>query len=333
MDKQHIRLLDTGTSFILVASDIETEIEYGRFALSLANSNYDDIHNLIENFIQNHNVLRLAEDLQKTSTIQDTINWNITNLILKPLYKEISQFLAKDYLTEQQSAFITLFFLSDIREKITDKQLDLSNPNIYMPLIYADKKMYTYARDTLLKKQVAFDSPLQTLINDKLEFTSSFITTRNGASYQCYFIENLLDYLLIDLHKYLSFTKKVNECKCCGKLFFPLYRSSEKFCYFNNSACKTKMKNKSNDEFVNRRNYYRGYQGGRINNQSTKKQYPSDFLSDLYNKWTIECGDKFLEYKSTNNLNGFKEWFNKTKFTAERLKTKYQEYIQTKKNT
>lgn len=328
MDTTHIRLLDTGTSFILVADDIEAEIEYGRFALSLANSDYEDIHNLIENFILNNKVLHLAEDLQKSATSNDIIHSDIANLILRPLYKEISQFLAKDYLNEYQSAIITLFLIADIRKNISDEQLDLSCPTTYIPFIYADKEIHAYVRDTLLKKQTAFDSSLQSIINHELEFTSSLLTTHNGIPYQCYFIKNLLDYLLIDLHKYLSLSKKVNECECCGKLFFPLFRSSEKFCYFNNSACKDKMKRKPNDEFAYKRNSYRGYQSGRIKNQSTQKQYPLEFLNTLYDTWSAECGKKCIEYKKTNDLNGYEQWFQNTKFTAERLQEEYQKFMQ-----
>lgn len=167
---------------------------------------------------------------------------------------------------------------------------------------------------------------------NKVQLTSSIIVTEQGQPYQSYTITDIFDYLILDLQKYLIGKKKVNECQCCQKLFIPKYRSSEKFCTFNNSACKEKMKRTPNDQFIECRTQFRGYQSGRIHNYSTEEQYSSDFLNTLYTKWSKECGEKYTYYKGKDDLQGYKDWFKTTKFTAETLKEEWEKYQKEQEN-
>ncbi len=80
------------------------------------------------------------------------------------------------------------------------------------------------------------------------------------------------------------------------------------------------------DEFVKARAKARAYQNQRVNNASTKKQYDEDFLLQLYDDWSGECGTKFVEYKSKDDLQGFTDWIERTKFTAKELKRLWTEY-------
>lgn len=326
----NIQLLDTGENFILISADTETEIEYGQLAVSLVNTDYNDMYDLLSDFLQSNRLLRLATDLQGSSHA-GTLKPEIISLITKSLYKPMHEFLGKEYLTPQQAVIITMLLMADIRSRLADTIIDLDKPEYYIPLIYSDVELHQHIRNILLEKDFAFINPLQDRIN-QVQLTSSIIITKCGQPFQSYTITDIFDYLILDLQKYLTGKKKVNDCKCCGKLFYPKYRSSELYCYFNNSDCKEKMKRKTDDEFAKKRDAFRGYQSGRIWNESTLKQYndDTDVLKYIYKKWSKECTEKYHEYKSKDDLKGFDDWFNRTKFTPDRLKQEYEEYLKTK---
>lgn len=46
----------------------------------------------------------------------------------------------------------------------------------------------------------------------------------------------------------------------------------------------------------------------------------------LYDDWSNECGTKFVEYKSVDDLQGFTDWLESTRFTAKELKRLWVEY-------
>ena len=79
------------------------------------------------------------------------------------------------------------------------------------------------------------------------------------------------------------------------------------------------MKRTSSSDFQKLRDKARGYQS-KIHNASTISQYDENLLDQLYKEWSIECTEKDKEYKSKNDLDGFKNWIAETKFTADRLK-------------
>lgn len=328
MAEMNVQLLDTGDNFILVSADTTTEIEYGQLAVCLVNTDYNDMYHLISDFLQSNRILRLAMDLQNSNKDElntGTIKPEFINLIIRSLYQPISEHLAKEYLNKEQSIIISLLLMADIRSRIEGTKIDLSKTDYYIPLIFSDKVLHQHVRDILLQQKFAYSSPLQDKMN-KVQLTSSIIVTEQGQPYQSYTITDIFYYLILDLQKYLIGKKKVNECQCCQKLFIPKYRSSEKFCTFNHSACKEKMKRTPNDKFIEYRTKFRGYQSGRIHNYSTEEQYTSEFLNLMYKNWSKECSEKYAYYKGKDDLQGFKDWFNTTKFTAETLKEEWENY-------
>ena len=147
MTEINVKLLDTGENFILESADTSTEIEYGQLAISIVNTDYDDIYNLIADFIKSNRVLKLAMDLQNSSNDEltsGTIKPEILNIILKELYAPIYEYVAKEYLNEQQAVIITLLIMADIRSRLTKATIDLDNPDYYIPLIYSNKELHTF---------------------------------------------------------------------------------------------------------------------------------------------------------------------------------------------
>lgn len=331
MDRLGIALLDTGKHFTLVSEKLDTGIEYGMFALSLINTNYNDMLSCISDFLQNNNYLNMAMDLQKRKYHDSEINGAVADLILKPLRKPIAQTLATEYLDSMQSFMISLLLVAEIRNKITSAKVDLSDPTVYIPSIYADKALHEHIKNTLLKKEFVFSDPMQDKINE-LEFPMSITITSDGEALPTYYLQDTFSYLILDIQKYLSSSKTINECLCCHRLFYTKYRDSEKYCRLRrkdtpllcNEIMKRNAKNKT--EFAEVRNSARGFQGGRISHPSTQKQYDSNFLRQLYDDWSAECSVKYNEYLSQDDLQGFKNWVESTKFTSDRLKEIWEQY-------
>ena len=281
---------------------------------------------MITDFLQSNRILQLAMDLQNSTSKNlntGTIKPEINNLIIRDLYKPVSDCIAKEYLNKEQSAVITLLLMADIRSRLQNTKIDLQNPEYYIPLIYSDRELHEHVRNLLLKKDFAYISSLQDKIN-QIQIISSFVITEQGQPYQSYLITDIFDYLILDLQKYLIANKTVNECQCCHKLFLPKYRSTEKYCMFYHvdeyRTCREYMKRTATTAFQKERDKARGYQSNRIHNDSTLKQYDEEFLLQIYNDWSAECTDKYKKYNSNDDLDGFKDWIEKTKFTSTRLK-------------
>ena len=181
MTEINVKLLDTGKNFILVSADTSTEIEYGQLAISIVNADYDDIYNLIADFIKSNRVLKLAMDLQNSSNDElasGTIKPEILNIILKELYAPIYEYVAKEYLNEQQAVIITLLIMADIRSRLTKATIDLDNPDYYIPLIYSNKELHTFITQLLLKKDTSSFCSLQDKINSIPISSSVFINNQ-----------------------------------------------------------------------------------------------------------------------------------------------------------
>ena len=324
MDNLGIALLDTGKHFTLVSEKLDTGMEYGNFAISLIGTDYSEMLSCISDFLQNNHYLNMAMDLQKGKYYDSKINSAVADLILKPLCKPIAQTLAKDYLNGTQAFMVSLLLMAEIKNNIMDTDIDLSDPAVYIPSIFADKTLHEHIRNILLKREFAFSDPIQDKING-LEFPLSITTTDKGEALSTYYLQDTFSYLILDIQKYLSSSKTIKECLCCHRLFFTNNRVSEKYCRLKHQdthlLCDEIMKRnaKNNNEFSKVRNSARGYQSNRTNNASTQKKYDSSFLQQLYDEWSAECTVKYNGYLSQNDLQGFKDWIESTKFTAKRL--------------
>jgi hypothetical protein len=81
------------------------------------------------------------------------------------------------------------------------------------------------------------------------------------------------------------------------------------------------MQHSTDDNFAKLAKKARGYQHSRCYNSSTQEKYKKtpDFLPYIYTKWSIDCGHKRRYFKEQDDFDGFKNWIENTKFTADRL--------------
>jgi len=273
-----IDLLDTGNYFILVADDIQAVMQYGEFALALINSNYDKMLQCTTDFLKNNHALRVAADLQGAAFKDRTLDDGMANVILRPLFKNVADATGECYLEESQRKLIALLLLAEIRSKITAGTIDLTAPTSYIPEIFSDRKLNQHIRDSLLKKDASFSAPIADKIA-QMQISSSLvplISKDKGAEMlTSYHLTDTLTYLLLDLQKYVSSAKTLKECQCCGRLFYPQFRQSEKYCRLPHKdtprLCNEIMHSSPNDGFAKARNDARAYQSSRVNNASTRK--------------------------------------------------------------
>lgn len=317
----------------MVADDIQAVMRYGEFALSLINSDYDKMFRCTTDFIKDNHALGVAEDLQHAAFKDRVVDDEIANIILFPLFKDVADATGECYIEENQRKLIALLLLAEIRSKITEGTIDLTAPASYIPNIFADKELNRHVRDFLLMKDASFTAPIADKIA-QIQISSSVIPTvskdKGAEILTTYHLADTLTYLLLDLQKYVSSSRRLKECQCCGRLFYPQFRQSEKYCRLPHKGttrlCGEMMHSSPNDGFAKPRNDARAYQSSRVNNASTKKNYEEKFLLQLYKDWSNECRIKFVEYKSKDDLQGFIDWIEQTKFTAKELKRLWAEY-------
>ena len=328
-----IDLLDTGKDFILVADDIQAVMRYGEFALSLINSHYDKMFQCTTDFIKDNHALCVAADLQQAVFKDIALDERMANMILYPLFKDVADATGEYHPTENQRKLIALLLLAEIRSKITAGTIDLTAPASYIPDIFADKELHRHIRDFLLKKDASFPAPIADKIA-QMQISSAVIPTvskdKGTEMLTSYHLTDTLTYLLLDLQKYVSSSKQLKKCQCCGRLFYYQSRQSEKYCRLPHKdtplLCNEIMHITPNDEFAKAREGARKYQHSRTTNESTKKKYDEKFLSKLYDNWSRECAEKFIEFKRTEDLQGFKVWIENTKLLAKELKRLWEEY-------
>lgn len=328
-----VDLLDTGKDFILVADDIQAVMRYGEFSLALINSDYDKMLRCTTDFIKDNHALHVAADLQQAAFKDVSLDERMANMILFPLFKDVADATGECYSTENQRKLIALLLLAEIRSKITAGTIDLTAPASYIPDIFADKELHRHVRDFLLKKDASFTAPIADKIA-QMQISSSVIPTisedKGAEILTAYHLADSLTYLLLDLQKYVSSSEQLKECQCCGRLFNYKSRPSEKYCRLPRKdtplLCNEIMHISPKDEFAKAREGARKYQHSRTTNESTKKKYDEKFLSILYDNWSRECGEKCIEFKRMDDLQGFKVWIENTKFLAKELKRLWGEY-------
>lgn len=79
------------------------------FALSLINTDYNEMLSCISDFLQNNHYLNMAMDLQKRKYHDSKVNSAVADQILKPLHKSMAQTLAKEYLNDMQSYMVSYY--------------------------------------------------------------------------------------------------------------------------------------------------------------------------------------------------------------------------------
>lgn len=307
-----IALLDIGTGFTLVDECIENDVPYGTFALTLINTDYDKMRNVIADTIYRF--------------FNKGFNPDDTYLFAESLYDKVDFHVScasKGYLRTEQAHMVTELLTREILNRIQAEHFEITDIEKCMPAILTNPQIRNIATDILKRNSDDLTPIMQE--TGTFEIDSQLV----NMEIPTYYLKNVSDYLLLDLKMYVGRSDKtVKACERCSRLFLPT-RKSDKYCRLpirgSRKTCDKIMHMKPNDEFVKARNKARDKQHKQIKYYEEKGTYEYNFLYNLYDNWSDECGKKCKEFKSKNDLQGFKDWIEETKFTADCLKEKWEQ--------
>lgn len=302
-----IALLDIGTGFTVFDKCIENDVPYGTFALTLINTDYDKMRNAIVDTIHRF--------------FNKGFNPDDTDLFAESLYNKVDfhiSYASKGYLRAEQAHMVTELLVMEILNRIQTEHFEITDTEKCMPVIFSNPQIRNNIMDILKRNSDDLTPVMQE--TGTFEIDSQLVNMEMPV----YYLNSISDYLLLDLKMYMERSvKTVKACERCNRLFLPT-RKSDKYCRLpirgNRKTCNEIMHITPNDEFAKARNTARDKQHKQINYYKDKGTYEHNFLHDLYDSWTDECGQKCIEYKRKGDIDGFKNWIEETKFTAGRLK-------------
>ena len=295
-------ILDSGKEFIVVSEQKKiTAFEYGQFCLSVCNTEYDT------------NEKRMQEFLQKNYDIKELLAHCVNSI----------------YLTWEQVNVV----IEMIEEEMAVNFVTATNMADSIPEIYKNKELHHHIRKLLERDFSVCESEMQSEL-DSVILNQSIIMF-DGVPMTGYFLNTIKDFLIVDVQKFLLSNRLVKECEYCKRLFIPS-RKSDKYCRLPNIGKLTcgelVHKNRNKTDFERLRDKARPEQRSSLINISTTKKYDVDILQQMYDEWSLECGKQFKKFKDKNDLDGFKKWIAKTKYTPARIEKEYKKRLIIKKN-
>ena len=307
-----VALLDIGTGFTVLDKCMEHDVPYGTFALTLINTDCDKIRDAITDTIHRF--------------FDKGFNPDDTGLFTATLYNKVSfhiSYASKGYLHTEQAHMATELLIREILSRIQAEHFEIMDIEKCIPVIFSNAEIHSNITD-ILKRSTHDLTPIMQKTG-AFEIDSQLINLEMPV----YYLKSISDYLLLDLKMYLERSDKtVKACERCSRLFLPS-RKSDKYCRLpirgSRKTCAKIMHMLPNDEFAKARNKARDKQHKKINYYKDKGAYEHNFLHGLYDNWSDECGQKCKEFKSQNDLQGFKNWIEESKFTADCLKEKWKQ--------
>lgn len=338
-------LFDMGTHFSMAFGDDRTTIQYGEFALAMANIDLNEVTEVITSYLQDfgnraQSAIMLgqrenpsAELLIKSAKDGILPNALRTDMIVKihhSLTLKIIDILNNAYLSFPQKMIIAKLFIKELEKNISSDSFNWLDESTYIPQLLMDKELRESLGNILLKESDFLSQKIRNTYT--YTYTNNYITTsiridKKGIPRTVFHIENTLSYILLDLQKTLSNSKTILRCKNCNKLFYPISNKNKTYCRFidpiTGLTCNEAVRSVPKDEFAKKAKQARGAQQrlyeNALNYKASKYIHNIELLDENYKKWRIECNQKKEEFRQLNDLQGFENWIKDTKYTAENL--------------
>lgn len=341
-------LLDVGGGGFEIAHGRQhIPIKYGEYSLAIANIDYGKLQvfieeylaTIIEAFAQAKNLSLLnpnstrydykkyINEFSQYGIMPDALSEKTITAIIKEMEKPLFNFLDNGYLNKRQLRIVTLLILSEFDNCIRGDSFNWKDENSYLPAIFAFKELRQHLDSILLRDSDYFSEDLKNALSQKLIFSSIEID-KDGIARTTYCIDDTLSFLLIDLQKYLSGDKTVLRCENpdCRRLYYPRSKNNH-YCDLphkgTNKTCSEIMRNKVKDEFAGLAKLARGKQQKFVSNakDSNRDKFiiNEELLDNLYYEWKDNCNEKMRFFRSINDIDGFKEWIEETRFTVGKL--------------
>ena len=312
-DSLGIALLDIGNGFSIINECTEHEVAYGTFAITLINTDYEQLRKSITDLIHQY--------------FDNEFQHNHIEKFTKSLYTKIHiqiGYASKGYMQTEQAHMVTELLVREILKKIEKEHFEVTDIEKFIPVIFSSTKIRNDIKDILTRKSNDLTPIMKK--TKTFEINSQLLYMKMPV----YYLNTICDYLLLDLKMYLERSDKtVKACERCERLYLPT-RKSNKYCRLpirgSKNTCNKIMHISPNDKFAKARNTARDKQHKQIRYYNNKNKYTEKFLLDLYDNWSKDCGQKYIAFKSQMDITGFYNWIKETAFTADKLKIEWENY-------
>ncbi|MSS64171.1 hypothetical protein [Velocimicrobium porci] len=326
-------LVDLQDSFAIITKHQKVKIDYGLYSMMISSVNFDDI-------IATFNDERFTDIIGKIAELRSSIQYININCpapdmqdkcieLIKELssllYIPLRSLLNTGHLKSKQLSTITDLFVNEFTNHLLSDYFCFEDRSSYVPSALHNIDFKAHIKSLMLRStKNLFPSLQQEMNNLKLTATMTMI---NGTPYTVYHITNTLEFLLVDLQKYLTGKKTAKECLYCQRLFFPVHRSTVDYCSLpykeTGKSCYYLKRHTPKDDLEALYFYAKRQQAKKRDYPTNVEKYGLFFLNKIYQEWEKDCTIQYAKARRTNNIEAFKNWIEDTKFLKKRLEELY----------
>lgn len=322
-------LVDLQDRFAVVTEHQSIKIDYGLYSMMISSVNFDDI-------ITTFNNKRFTDIIGEIAELRSTMRYMKVNHftyetqdkcielikeISSLLYTPLHTLLNTGHLKSKQLSVVTNLFVNEFTNHLLSDYFTFEDRSSYTPSVLNNLDLNTHLRSLMLRDTKKLSQSLQQEMNNlKLTATVKMI---KGMPYTVYHITNTLEFLLIDLQKFLTSDRKVKECLYCGKLFYPIHRSTVDYCPLpykgTGKSCYYLKRHKGKDELEALYFYAKRQQAKKRDYSGNVEKYDLEFMGKIYEEWKKECDVQYAKARRNNNIDAFKMWIEQSKFKKKRI--------------
>lgn len=327
-------LVDLQDSFAIITKHQKVKIDYGLYSMMISSVIFDDI---IATFNDERFTDIIGEIAELRSTLQ-YINLNhptpdmqdkcieLIKELSSLLYVPLRSLLNTGHLKSKQLSTITNLFVNEFTNHLLSDYFCFEDRNTYVPSVLHNIDFKAHIKSLMLHSTKNLSHSLQQEMNN-LKLTAT-VTMIKGTPYTVYHITNTLEFLLVDLQKYLTGKKTAKECLYCQRLFFPVHRSTVDYCPLpykeTGKSCYYLKRHTPKDDLEALYFYAKRQQKKKCDYPPNVDKYGLKFLDDILQEWKKDCENQYAKVRRTNNISDFENWIEQTKFKKHRLEELYE---------
>lgn len=327
-------LVDLQDSFAIITKHQKVKIDYGLYSMMISSVIFDDI---IATFNDERFTDIIGEIAELRSTLQ-YINLNhptpdmqdkcieLIKELSSLLYVPLRSLLNTGHLKSKQLSTITNLFVNEFTNHLLSDYFCFEDRNTYVPSVLHNIDFKAHIKSLMLHSTKNLSHSLQQEMNN-LKLTAT-VTMIKGTPYTVYHITNTLEFLLVDLQKYLTGKKTAKKCLYCQRLFFPVHRSTVDYCPLpykeTGKSCYYLKRHTPKDDLEALYFYAKRQQKKKCDYPTNVDKYGLKFLDDILQEWKKDCENQYAKVRRTNNISDFENWIEQTKFKKHRLEELYE---------
>lgn len=341
LDNTNLMLVDMEDYFCIIGKNQKIKIDYSLYSMMIGSIDFDKVTSvfntnefidIIGNYAEMRSTLNFIEVNKISFKKQKDFYLKMENSI-SDLYVPLRKCLTTGHLNSLQLSCITKLFIHEFTIHMSSDYFQWDNPKTYVPSVLCNTQLKDHINGLLKRETKNLSAELQKEFNNLELITNMKII--KGIPYTMYHITSTLDFLLIDLQRYL---KKIEitakECKYCERLFLPTKRSNSIYCRLphddTDKTCNYIMHHTPKDDIEALYIYAKRQQGKFRDYPSNIDKYGYVFLDTIYNEWKDECDKQYAKTRRTQDKHSFEEWIKNTSFKKKRLEELYQKYTDIK---